>query len=233
MLVCWLSRHFALKFAACGAVSHSCADTTLAALAGVDHVDHRAALAKLPPVDGLNMAPWLLGKVETSPRTEVWNDLGVIIMGKYKLYNASGPYGQLVPDGSGEMTENHACFPGEIYPNGTSPPGGEGAGPEGKNCNRTDLRHVPSCQPGYGQCQQKQTCPNGACLYDIFADPTEHHQLSGDPKMAPTIAKMRARLAELEATYFNPVRNSPAGQGIAARAAQEKWGGYWGPFVFP
>ena len=44
---------------------------------------------------------------------------------------------------------------------------------------------------------------------------------------------MRARLAELEATYFNPVRNSPAGQGIAARTAQEKWGGYWGPFVFP
>jgi len=45
--------------------------TTLAALAGVDHVDHRAALAKLPPVDGLNMAPWILGQVEVSPRTEV------------------------------------------------------------------------------------------------------------------------------------------------------------------
>ena len=92
----------------------------------------------------------------------------VIIVGKYKLYNASGPYGVLLPDGS--MTEDHACFPGEIYPNGTSPPGGEGAPPEGRNCNRTDLRHVPSCQPGYGQCEQKQTCPNGACLYDIFAD---------------------------------------------------------------
>jgi hypothetical protein len=60
----------------CVAVSFN-PDTTLAALAGVDHVDHRAALAKLPPVDGLNMAPWLLGKVENSPRTEVWNDLGV------------------------------------------------------------------------------------------------------------------------------------------------------------
>ena len=38
----------------------------------------------------------------------------VIIVGKYKLYNASGPYGVLHPDGS--MTEDHACFPGEIYP---------------------------------------------------------------------------------------------------------------------
>jgi hypothetical protein len=55
---------------------------------------------------------------------------------------------------------------------------------------------------------------------------SEHHQLSGDPKMAPTIAMMRSRLAALEATYFNPVRNSPAGEGVAAKAAEEKWGGY-------
>ena len=73
----------------------------------------------------------------------------------------------------------------------------------------------------------------GYVRYNIFEDPTEHHQLSDDPKMAPTIAMMRSRLAALEATYFNPVRNSPAGQGVAARVAQEKWGGYWGPFVFP
>jgi hypothetical protein len=121
------------------------------------------------------MAPWLLGKAESSPRTEVWNDLGVIIVGKYKLYNASGPYGRLYPADSslaGHMTEGHACFPGEVYPNGTGLPGGEGTPPEGRNCNRTDLKHVPSCQPGYGQCAQTQTCPNGACLYNIFDDPT-------------------------------------------------------------
>ena len=51
--------------------AHVSADTTLAALAGVDHVDHRAALANLPPVDGLNMAPYILGQTEESPRTEV------------------------------------------------------------------------------------------------------------------------------------------------------------------
>jgi hypothetical protein len=42
----------------------------------------------------------------------VWNDLGVIIMGQFKLYNASGPYGKLTGGPNGEMTENHACFPG-------------------------------------------------------------------------------------------------------------------------
>ena len=168
--------------------------TTLAALAGVDHVDHRAALANLPPVDGLNMAPWLLGQAEHSPRTEVWNDLGVIIIGKYKLYNASGPYGKLTGGPNYEMTENHACFPGEIYPNETSPPGGQGSPPEGRNCNRTDLRRVLSCQPGYGQCAQTQTCPNGACLYNIFDDPTEHKQLSGDPQYLAPCWRRRLRL---------------------------------------
>ena len=34
-------------------------------------MDERAAKAKLPPVDGLNMVPYLLGKTEESPRKEV------------------------------------------------------------------------------------------------------------------------------------------------------------------
>ena len=89
---------------------------TFAALAGVDKNDTRAALAGLPAVDGLDMWPYLSGATDASPRTEVWNDLGVIIVGEYKLYNGSGPYGSLLPDGS--ATENHACFPGMIYPNG-------------------------------------------------------------------------------------------------------------------
>ena len=45
------------------------------------------------------------------------------------------------------------------------------------------------------------------------------------------IAKMRARLAELEATYFNPKRGHD--DGTAQRVAREKWGSYWGPFIFP
>lgn len=191
---------------------------TFAAIAGVDANDTRAAAAGLPPVDGLNMWPYLSGQVDVSPRTEVWNDLGVLIMGTYKLYNASGPYGTHLPDGS--MTEGHACFPGQIYPNGTSPPGGEGAPPE----RGTNVK-------GTGMCVHTQHCPNGACLYDIFKDPTEHNNLSGDPSMAPVIAKMRARLAELEATYFNPVRGRD--DGLAESTAREKWGGYWGPFIFP
>lgn len=115
--------------------------TTFAAIAGIARpVDHRAALAGLPPIDGENLWPYLSGQTEASPRTEVWNDLGVIIMGRYKLYNASGPYGRLQPDGTSE--EGHACFPGPVYPNGTSPPGGAGAAGE-----------KPLNKAGFGQCQ--------------------------------------------------------------------------------
>jgi hypothetical protein len=73
----------------------------------------------------------------------------------------------------------------------------------------------------------EQLLGNLACLENSRAqDPTEHHQLSGDPQYAAQIAKMRARLSALEATYFNPTRNSRAGAGVAARVAREKWGGY-------
>jgi hypothetical protein len=61
------------------------------------------------------------------------------------------------------------------------------------------------------------------CALDLRA-PAE---LSGEPGMGKQIAMMRSRLAALEATYFNPVRNSAAGQGVAARVASEKWGGEW------
>jgi hypothetical protein len=93
---------------------------------------------------------------------------------------------------------------GEIYPNGTGLPGGEGAPPEKHDgsCNGSRAHVIPSCQrgaeaaaslaaalteiylcgvlflsrnvetqrprPGYGQCAQTQTCPRGACLYNIF-----------------------------------------------------------------
>jgi len=45
--------------------------TTFCALAGVDPADARAAAAGLPPVDGVDLSPVLLGTNATSPRTEI------------------------------------------------------------------------------------------------------------------------------------------------------------------
>jgi arylsulfatase I/J len=44
---------------------------TFAHLAGVDPTDHRAAAAHLPPLDSLNLWPYISGANNTSPRTEI------------------------------------------------------------------------------------------------------------------------------------------------------------------
>lgn len=48
---------------------------TAAAFAGVDPTDHRAAAAKLPPIDSLSMKDYFTGKNKTSPRTFIFNDV--------------------------------------------------------------------------------------------------------------------------------------------------------------
>ncbi len=44
---------------------------TLARIVGVDPTDHAGAAANLPPVDSLDMWDMVLGRNETSPRTEI------------------------------------------------------------------------------------------------------------------------------------------------------------------
>jgi len=51
--------------------------STFAYIAGVDPTDHRAALANLPPIDSINIWPYLTGQMATSPRTEIFADFTV------------------------------------------------------------------------------------------------------------------------------------------------------------
>lgn len=92
---------------------------TFAALAGADPTDHKAKAAGLPAIDSLNLWPYISGKQETSPRTEVFADADTLIVGDWKLIganadNATSPKGERVPT---------ACWMGPQYPNGTDNPG--------------------------------------------------------------------------------------------------------------
>ncbi len=49
--------------------------------------------------------------------------------------------------------------------------------------------------------------------------------------MQGQMAAMLARLEELEKTRFQPDRGDD--DGLAWNTAYSKWGGYWGPFIFP
>ena len=95
--------------------------TTFCRLADVEPTDERAAEAKLPPVDGLDMWPYISGMNKTSPRVDV--PLGPNIMSNVVQRGGhagliSGNYKILV----GEIGE--AGWTGPQYPNNTNPGGG-------------------------------------------------------------------------------------------------------------
>ena len=84
---------------------------TFCALAGVDPHDARAAAAKLPPIDSLDLWPLISGENATSPRTRVVvgsNDggdfsgrtsgatrVGAIVEARWKIIVGDGPNGEL------------------------------------------------------------------------------------------------------------------------------------------
>merc|ERR1712217_24682 len=92
---------------------------TFAALAGVDPTDHKAKAAGLPPIDSLNLWPYLSGKTDKSPRSEVFADPGVLILGDWKIIGANV---QNATSSKGEEVAT-ACWMGPEYPNGTADPG--------------------------------------------------------------------------------------------------------------
>ncbi len=75
---------------------------TFAGIAGVDCTDKRAAAAGLPPVDAVDMIPYWLGKVDTSPRKEVHHDPWALTRGDLKIL-------------TGDVAQ--ACWTGPRYPN--------------------------------------------------------------------------------------------------------------------
>ena len=58
---------------------------TFCYLAGVDPTDQKAAEAKLPPIDSLNMWPMISGQNATSPRVDIPASYSTLISGDYKI----------------------------------------------------------------------------------------------------------------------------------------------------
>ncbi len=70
------------------------------------------------------------------------------------------------------------------------------------------------------------SCGEG-CLFDLESDPTEHNDVAA--AHPDVVARMRARVAELQRAVYNPVRGRD--DGTACKAALGEWGGFWGPFA--
>ena len=70
-------------------------------------------------------------------------------------------------------------------------------------------------------------CGNTGCLFNIKEDPTEHVNLAS--AMPDKLKEMQAKLAQYQATYFNPDRGHKWPE--ACNIAINKYGGFWGPFL--
>ena len=97
--------------------------------------------------------------------------------------------------------EGNARWTGPVYPNNT--------GPDIVNNVRE-------------RCGQRR-----GCLYDIINDPEEHSNLAS--RMPRKLKRMRKKLRQYQATYFNPNRGE--GSPAACEAALNEYGGFWGPFI--
>ena len=82
--------------------------STFCAMVGVDPTDERAAKAKLPPIDSLNMWPLISGQNSTSPRTDIPISNATLISGDYKILSGS---------------VEQAGWTGPVYPNTTKTSG--------------------------------------------------------------------------------------------------------------
>ena len=92
---------------------------TFCSLAGVDPTDEKAAAAKLPPIDSLNMWPLISGLNSTSPRTDIPVSNKTLISGQYKIITGkvshAGWTGPHYPNGSHEVDAVENCGEGCLY----------------------------------------------------------------------------------------------------------------------
>ena len=82
--------------------------STFSSLAGIDPTDDRAAKAKLPPIDSLNVWPLISGQNSTSPRVDIPLTQNTLISGQYKILTGN---------------VDLAGWTGPVYPNTTKPSG--------------------------------------------------------------------------------------------------------------
>jgi len=215
--------------------------TTFCALAGADPTDEEAAKVGLPPVDGKDMWPAIIG--EGKGHDEIYISNRTIIMGDYKLITGKVPFDM---------------YTGPLYPNNTCQPCTE-SGDRCADCRQPGINSgwwLP-CTPAE---REEGTChayrdldaPSGSlgypsefehmggwvtdcskldkigCLFNIMEDPEERNDLGEDARYIDLGYKMLARLNEYRETNYNPGRG---GESYLSCIAGFHYGGFSGPYI--
>lgn len=179
---------------------------TFCALAGVDPSDARAAAASLPPVDGLDLWPVLSGANASSGRrlhflgsSDGTPDKGNTIV--QGVIRAVDGYKLLLGDA------NPSFWQGPVFPNAS----------EGGN-----FSHLACGDP-----EGVVAARGPGCLFNVLEDPHETNDLAA--ALPHIVAELRKRVAEAQATVYNPDRGSPDQFRFCRQAAAN--GGFIGPFL--
>jgi hypothetical protein len=179
---------------------------TFCELAGQNATDPTATAAGLPPLDSLSMVAYLRGDRATSPRSELQVDSNVLLQ-------AGGT------DGGDDAAHTIFKLFGSNFPSTPQGSTGWACFPGPHYPNGTD----PSCHSG-GDCDREL----GGCLFELVSDDGEHVDRAASE---PAVMKaMVTRLGVLQSTLFAPDRGSKDPR--ACEVAQQKWGGFYGPFIF-
>ena len=186
---------------------------TCAALAGVDPFDARGAAAGLPPVDGLDVSGLFTGANSTSPRTEV--PLGIA----YAPGDDDPPAGPTVVQGL-IRADGLKLLLGQID-------GGFYQGPSFPNASGWPAWRTLDCGNFTSLSASGEDTGAGGCLFDVFADPTEQTDLAA--QRPADVAAMRARIAQLQASVYSPLRGDEDPR--ACDAALGKYDGFYGPWI--
>jgi arylsulfatase I/J len=181
---------------------------TFCGLAGVDPTDSTAAKAGLPPIDSIDMWPALTNphNLSYSPRVEIFasgfNDSTTGGGGSRGGDTAliSGHYKLIL----GRITQASWC--GKVYPN--------------NSMHWDTWATVLQCPV---------TATTIGCLFNIYADPTEHVNLAATPEGVVIAKRMYARLLELQKGVYSPDRGKMQTKEACASAAER--GGFWGPWM--
>ena len=202
--------------------------TTFCALAGADPADDAAAAAGLPPVDGVDLWPWVVGDVPASPRGAVvlgatLPEITGLPVGWDRGRGATVVQGVIRADGW-KLLIGRLEWPfwqGPLYPNASSATLIWDPVDCGFPCGEPDPAATAYAAQAHPQ------SPKNGCLFNVFDDPTEHRDVA--PAQPDTVRALCDLLTAAQATVFSPDRGGDGGQACAV--ALTTWRGFYGPFV--
>ena len=175
---------------------------TFAGIAGVDPTDHRAAAAGLPPIDSVNLWPYLSGMDPTPPRTVL--PIGSSEPGHIWGGGLTRVTGVISDEGEHVWKLLTGDVPMDTWSGVQSP---------NASMTRDPTMIVQHCGSG--------------CLYDLANDQGEHTDLaSANPDV---VAKLTHVLVGFNQTCFSPSRGKVSAE--ACQYLEGTYGGWFGPFV--